>query len=194
MRCRVAWNRKGMGDPVVAVSALRWSITAMSDMTEGLSQVRASDRQRAFAAIDESVWGVTIVDAAMVRNYVGVYDDVLVEQAPAERRAIEETLAGLRFVRNGIGHGVDLAEFVEPDGPGEGDAPLTSWTWKSVPRPALASLSPRARAWETARYRAYQAQLSGHTIGETFKRAAAFLKLTAAKAASIPDNSGQAAP
>jgi len=29
------------------------------------------------------------------------------------------------------------------------------------------------------RYRAYQAQLAGHTIGETFGRAAAFLKLAA---------------
>ncbi len=30
------------------------------------------------------------------------------------------------------------------------------------------------------RYRAYQAQLADHTIGETFGRAAAYLKLTAA--------------
>ena len=29
------------------------------------------------------------------------------------------------------------------------------------------------------RYRAYQAQLAGHTIGETFGRAAAFLKQAA---------------
>jgi hypothetical protein len=194
VRCRVAWNRKGMGDAAVEASALRWSITAMSDMTAGLSQVRASDRPRAFAAIDETVWGVTIVDAAMVRDHIGVYDAVLAEQAPAERRAIEETLAGLRFVRNRIGHGVDLPEFVESDRPGEGKALLTGWTWKSVPRPALASLPPRARAWETTRYEAYQAQLAGHTIGEIFERATAFLNLTAAKAASIRDNSGHAAP
>jgi hypothetical protein len=181
-----------MGDPAVEASALRWSITAMNDRTAGLSQVRASDRPRAFAAIDETVWGVTIVDAAMVRDHLGVYDHVLAEQAPAERRAIEETLAGLRFVRNRIGHGVDLAEFVEPAGPGESGASLTGWTWKSVPRPALASLPPRARAWETTRYQAYQTQLAGHTIGEIFERAVAFLNLTAAKATSIPA-SGHAA-
>jgi hypothetical protein len=29
------------------------------------------------------------------------------------------------------------------------------------------------------RYRAYQAELAGHTIGETFGQAAAFLKLAA---------------
>ena len=182
-----------MGDPAVEASAIRWSITAMNDMTAGLSQVRASDRPRAFAAIDETVWGVTIVDAAMVRDHLGVYDDALAAKAPAKRRAIEETLAGLRFVRNRIGNGVDLAEFVEPDRPGEGKAPLTSWTWKSVPKPALASLPPRARAWEKTRYRAYQTQLAGHTIGESFERAAAFLNLTAAKAASIRDNSEHAA-
>ena len=80
-----------------------------------------------------------------------------------------------------------------PTGPAKAQAPLTRWTWKSVPRPALASLPPRAQAWETTRYRAYQAQLAGHTIGETFERAAAFLDLTAAKATPVPDNSGHAA-
>jgi hypothetical protein len=34
------------------------------------------------------------------------------------------------------------------------------------------------------RYRAYQAQLAGHTIGETFDRAAAFLKLASANPAA----------
>ena len=165
----------------------------MTEMTRGLSQIRASDRQRAVAAIGETVWAITIVDAAMVRKHIGAYDDVLATQMPAERRTIEETLAGLRFVRNSIGYGVDLASVVGPDRPGEGKTPLTSWTWKSVPRPALASLPSRTQAWETTRYRAYQAQLAGHTIGETFKRAAAFLDLTAAKAASITDNSGRAA-
>jgi hypothetical protein len=35
------------------------------------------------------------------------------------------------------------------------------------------------------RYRAYQVHLAGHTAGESFGRAAAFLKLAAADAASI---------
>jgi hypothetical protein len=182
-----------MGDPAVEASALRWSITAMSDMTARLSQVNASDRPRAFAAIDEAVWGVTIVDGAMVRYHLGGYDAVLADQSPAERRMIEETLAGLRFVRNLIGHGVDLAEFVEPRRAGAGKVSLTNWTWKSLPQPALASLPPQARAWETSRYRAYQAQLAGRTVGEIFERSAAFLNLTAAKATSITDNSGHAA-
>ena len=41
--------------------------------------------------------------------------------------------------------------------------------------------------WETMRYRAYQAHLAGHTIGETFARAAAFVQLAAADAAPITD-------
>ena len=38
-------------------------------------------------------------------------------QTPAQRQLIEETLAGLRFVRNRIGDEADLAEFIEPGEP-----------------------------------------------------------------------------
>ena len=48
-----------------------------------------------------------------------------------------------------------------------------------MPEPDLGSLPPRRQAWEMTRYRAYQAQLAGHPIGETFGQAAAFLKLAA---------------
>jgi len=43
------------------------------------------------------------------------------------------------------------------------------------------------------RYRAYEAQLAGHTVGESFGRAAAFLKLAAAKATLVTDISAHAA-
>jgi hypothetical protein len=43
------------------------------------------------------------------------------------------------------------------------------------------------------RYRAYQDQLAGQPIGDIFERAAAFLKLAAAKAASATDVSVPAA-
>jgi hypothetical protein len=42
------------------------------------------------------------------------------------------------------------------------------------------------------RYRAYQARLAGHTMGETFGRAAEFLKLAAANAPAITGASVQA--
>jgi hypothetical protein len=143
--------------------------------------------------IGEAVWWVTIVDATLVRYHPGTYDAVMADQTPAERRLIVGTLTGLRFVRNRIGDEVDLDEFIDPGPPGSGagEGRVTGWTWNSVPEPALASLPPRAQSWEMTRYRAYQAQLAGHTIGEIFGRAVAFLKLTAANAPAI---SAHAAP
>jgi hypothetical protein len=194
-RCRAAWNREHTGDLKAGASALVWSVTAMSDTTERLSRVRAADRPRAFTVIGEAVWWVTMVDATLVRHHPDVYDAVMARQPPAERRLIEGTLAGLRFVRNRIGDEADLGEFIEPGvpGPGAGEGRITNWAWQPVPEPALASLSPRGQAWEMTRYQAYQAQLVGHTIGETFGRAAGFLKLAAANEPSITDASAQAA-
>jgi hypothetical protein len=62
---------------------------------------------------------------------------------------------------------------------------ITNRTWKPVPEPALAALSPHGRAWELARYETYQAYLAGHAIGHTFGRAAEFLNLVAANALFI---------
>jgi hypothetical protein len=42
------------------------------------------------------------------------------------------------------------------------------------------------------RHQAYQAQLAGHTIGETFTRAAAFLKLAVADTPAPTDPSAPA--
>jgi hypothetical protein len=193
-RCRAAWNREHTGDPAAGASALAWSITAMSEATDRLSRVRAWNRPRAFAVISEAVWWVTIVDATLVRHHPDAYDAVMTGQAPAQHQLVEETLAGLRFVRNRIGDEADLGEFIEPGdaGPGAGQRPVTSWTWKPLPEPVLGSLPPRAQAWEMTRYRAYQAQLAGHTTGEIFVRAAEFLKLAAANSPAITGTSIQA--
>ena len=176
-----------MGDLNAGASALQWAITAMSDTTDRLPQVRAWDRPRAFAVIGEAVWWVTIVDATLVRHHAGAYDAAMAGQAPAQRPLVEETLAGLRFVRNQIGGKADIGEFIEPGeaGPGTGDGGITGWRWKPVPEPALASLPRRGQMWEMTRYQAYQARLAAHTIGEVFGPAAAFLKLAAAYAPSI---------
>ncbi|SRR6266700_4070055 len=193
-RCRVAWNRENTSDPTAEVSALKWSLTAMRDTTERLPRARAWDRPRAFAIIGEAVWWVTIVDATLVRHHPEAYDSVLAGQTPAERGLIQGTLAGLRFVRNRMGHQVDHVDFVSPQpGPaGPGDDHITGWTWKSLPEPTLSSAQPRGQAWEMARYQEYQSQLAGHTVGETFGRAAAFLN-TAAKAAARAEISSRAA-
>ncbi len=145
--------------------------------------------------IGEAVWWITIVDATLVRHYPQPYDTVMAGQSPAERQLIEETLAGLRFVRNRIGDEVDLAELIDPRWPGSGTGhePITAWRWKPAPQPSPGSASARGRAWEMSRYQAYQARLAGHTIGEIFARAAAFLKLAAADSPSAVDIRADAA-
>jgi len=193
-RCRAAWNREHVSDLTAGASALVWSITAMSDATGRLPRVRAWERPRAFAVIGEAVWWITIVDATLVRHHPDAYDNVMTGQTPVQRHLVEGTLAGLRFVRNRIGDEADLAEFIEPGdaGPGGRQLRITGWTWKPQPEPALGSLPPRGQAWEMTRYRAYQAQLAGRTIGEIFGRAAEFLKLAAANIPASTDISVQA--
>jgi len=191
--CRAAWNREHAGDPAAGMSALRWSITAMSDTTGRLPKVRAANLPRAFAVIGEAVWWVTIVDATLVRHHPEAYDAVMAGQSGPRQQLIEGTLAGLRFVRNRMGDEADLADFIDPRraGSGAGEVRITGWRWRPVPEPGLASLPPRGQAWEITRYRAYQAHLAGHNIAESFCRVAEFLKLASA---ATPPNSGISAP
>jgi hypothetical protein len=191
--CRVGWNREKLSDPAAEASALQWSVTAMSDAVERLPQVRPWDTDRAFTVISEMVWWVTIVDATLVRYHPETYDTLMVDQGPAGRQVVEGTLAGLRFVRNrmrSIGHDgfiVPRAGLAEP-GPGPGVGPITAWTWKAVPQPVLVALLPRGQEWEKTRYRAYQRYLASRTVGDTFGRATAFLKLTAGSVAPAADS------
>jgi hypothetical protein len=192
-RCRVAWNRENAGDPVTEVSALAWSATAMKDMARRLPGISAGDRLRAMAVIGELVWQVTIVDATLVRYHPEVYDGVLARQSVAERRRIEGTLGGLRFVRNRLRDEAAQADFAGWPGGGSGrGGPVADWAWQPVPEPALASLPPRGRAWEMARYHAYQDFLAGRAVGEAFGRAAAFLSLAASSVPAATEMSADA--
>jgi hypothetical protein len=191
-RCRVAWNREHTGDRAAEESALDWSMTAMREATGRLLRAAPRDRARPFAVISEAVWWVTIVDATLVRYHPDTYDIVLAGHPGKERRMIEETLGGLRFVRNRMGQYLDPVDFVRPqEGSAPGDIQLTAWTWKPVPRPALESLPLRGQEWEMTRYRAYQAQLAGHSVGETFERAADFLRLAAEQATPAGQAAGR---
>ena len=192
--CRTAWNREHLSDPAAGMSALRWSITAMSDTTGRLPRVKAANLPRAFAVIGEAVWWVTIVDATLVRHHPESYDAVLAAQSAPRQRLIEGTLAGLRFVRNRMGDEADLADFIDPSraGSGAGEVRITDWRWRPVPEPGLASLPPRGQAWEMTRYRAYQAYLAGHNIAERFGRTAEFLKLASAATPQITGTSARA--
>jgi hypothetical protein len=180
-RCRVSWNRQNASDPPEESGALDWSITAMRDTTDRLLRATGWHRPHAFAVISEAVWWVTMVDATFVRYHPDVYHGVLADYPDAERRVIEGTFGGLRFVRNRMGYYADHADFIEPclgrSGPGAG--PIADWTWRSMPEPGLAYLPARGQEWEMTRYRAYQVRLAGRPVGETFERAAAFLRLAA---------------
>jgi hypothetical protein len=47
-----------------------------------------------------------------------------------------------------------------------GEGRIAGSTWRPVPEPAFASMPPRGQAWEAARYRAYQAQVTDRTMGD----------------------------
>jgi predicted nucleic acid-binding Zn ribbon protein len=194
-RCRVAWNRENARNRAAELQALDWSITAMCDATGRFLRVTARDRPRAFAVISEAVWWVTIVDGTLVRYHPDSYDRVLAAHHAAERRRIEGTLGGLRFVRNRMGQYLDPVDFIQPaeGAAGPGDGRVTAWTWRSVPEPTLTSLPPRGQAWEMTRYRAYQAQVAGRTVEEIFGLAAAFLRLAAAEVTAAADVGADAA-
>jgi hypothetical protein len=124
--------------------------------------------------VGETVWWVTLVDATLVRYHPRDYERALANKA-VRRRKTEETLEGLRHVRNQMGRSVDPAEFVCPAAGGDS----TAWAWRPLPEPRLGGLTPRARQWELSRYRAYQARLAGRDIARTFARCTEFLEQAA---------------
>jgi hypothetical protein len=187
-RCRVAWNRAARSDhPPAEASALQWAITAMRDITERLPRVTELDQPRAFAVISDAVWWVTIVDGTLVRYHPEAYDRELRRRPEAEQTLIEETLAGLRFVRNRMGQDVDHIDFIRPRRAARGMRPghVRDWTWNQMPEPAWTSLSPRGQEWELTRYQAYRSRLAGQAVGQTFRLAAAFLVVAAASATPL---------
>ena len=180
-RCRVAWNRRQASDPPAETGALGWSITAMLETTDRLQRADGWDRADGLTVISEAVWWVTMVDATLVRYHLDVHNEVLARQAAAQRRMTEDTFAGLRFVRNQMGYTADSADFIQPLDlcPGTAAPRVAAWTWRAVREPAAASPARPAHGWELTRYHAYQRQLAGRPVGETFGQAVAFLRLTA---------------
>ena len=87
------------------------------------------------------------------------------------RRKTEQTLEGLRYVRNQLGRSVDPAESRLPRRRRHG----TAWAWRPLPEPGLGGLGSRARQWELSRYHAYQARLAGRDITRTFAWCTEFL-------------------
>lgn len=162
---------------------MEWSLTAMCEATRRLEQLRTPDQFRGLSAISEAVWWVTLVDATLVRYHPGDYDLVLARQEIDERRVIEDTLGGLRFVRNKMGQDLDPADFASPPSvESAGQDRVSAWVWRAVPEPGCGSAVERGQQWELGRHQSFETHLTGHRVGDTFSRAAAFLRLVAATA------------
>jgi hypothetical protein len=161
----------------------------MRDSTARLPRVTELDRPRAFAVISEAVWWVTIVDGTLVRYHPDAYDRELRSRSPADQALIEETLAGLRFVRNEMGQDVDHTDFIRPKSAGRGarEGQVRAWTWNNMPEPCSTSLSPRGQEWELSRYRAYSSRLASQAVGQTFWVATEFLIRASARAAQLTE-------
>jgi hypothetical protein len=174
--CRIAWNRQNSGVPGTGDGVLEWSVAAMRDTTGRLLRTRSLSRPAGYVMISEAVWWCTMVEATLVRYHPDTHAAALAMREALERRAIENTFGGLRFVRNRMGYKVDHGDFLEASG---ADGQITAWTWKQIPDEALSDLARHAKEWEQTRYRAYRTQLADRRIGDTFSQAASFLKETA---------------
>ena len=174
--CRLAWNRQ-YASPPAGDGALVWSVAAMRETTDRLLQTGWWNAPDAFAVITEAVWWVTMVDATLVRYHPETYGEALASHGRNQRKTIEGTFAGLRFVRNRMGCEADPEEFIQPrpNGSGASTEHLEAWTWRPAPEPDVTSLPPRGQVWELSRFSAYQSELAGRPIGGTFRCAAAFL-------------------
>jgi hypothetical protein len=188
-RCRVARNRRSLGDPdlpaepAAAATALQWSVAAMNELAQRVPRAASWDVPAARAVIGETVWQITLVDATLVRYHPDAYDGVLAARQDPERRLIEGTMGGLRFVRNRMRSADDRARFIGCPPAGPECRAASPWTWApvAVPESAFDALLPPAREWAISRHQAYQGFLVGHRVEETFRRATGFLTLAAAR-------------
>jgi hypothetical protein len=158
-RCRMAWNREHAGMAAAPVVAIGWSVTAMTEAAGRLAAAGTWELPRLAGTVGETVWWVTLAGATPVRYRPRDYETALAGKT-MRRCKTEETLTGLRYVRNQLGRSADPAVFVRRDG---GDAGSAAWTWSPLPEPELGGLAARARQWELSRYRAYRHGSPGTT-------------------------------
>jgi hypothetical protein len=195
----MAWNRGDPRQATVSVAALDWSVNAMTEVTSRLedSGHTLGLLVTAATAVSDATWWVTLVDATLVRYQPCEYDATLEARPPAAREEIEQTLAGLRYVRNRMGLHIDPADFLQADPAGHRALALASgtrapgeapWTWSPLPAPVIRDLTPRGQEWEYSRYQAYRRWLAGRPVPRAFTRAAGFLRQAAAIGSS-PESS-----
>ena len=174
-RCRMTWNDEHAGVAAAPTAAIDWSVTAMTEAARRLSSPGPRDLPRLADAIADAVWWVTLVDATLVRYHPRNYETTLGGRS-ARRRETEQTLEGLRYVRNQLGKSVSPADLITP---AAAEGTQAAWTWRSLPQPDVSGLGSRARRWELSRYHAYQARLAGRDVTAAFAWCAEFLALAA---------------
>jgi hypothetical protein len=171
----MAWHDEHAGLAAAPAAAIDWSVAAMTEAARRLSFPGPWDLARLADAVADAVWWVTLVDAALVRYHPQNYEATLTGRH-TRRRETEQTLEGLRYVRNQLGRSADPADLISLAATSDS---VTAWTWRPLPQPDLTGLGPRARRWELSRYRAYQARLAEHDITATLTWCAEFLTLAA---------------
>jgi hypothetical protein len=173
----MTWNDDHAGVAAAPAAAIDWSVAAMAESAARLSFSGEWDLARVSEGVSDAVWWVTLVDATLVRYHPRNYEGALAGRS-ARRRQTEQTLEGLRYVRNQLGASADPASLIRP----AVDGGTGQWTWRPLPPPDLSDRGSRARKWELSRYRAYQERLAGCDITETFAWCAEFLTLAASLA------------
>jgi hypothetical protein len=178
--CRMAWNRGDPRQATVSFAAFDWSVNAMTEVTRRLEDSGHALGLLATAAtaVSDATWWVTLVDATLVRYQPCEYDATLEPLPPAEREEIEQTLAGLRYVRNQVGLHIDPVNFLQA-APATQGARAPTWTWSPLPAPVTRGLTPRSQEWEYSRHQAYQRWLAGRPVTRAFTLAAGFLRRAA---------------
>lgn len=174
-RCRMAWNGEHAGVAAAPPAAIDWSVGAMTEAARRLSSPGPRDLPGLADAIADAVWWITLVDATLVRYHPRNYETTLAGRS-ARRRETEQTLEGLRYVRNQLGRSAGPADLITPPAPARAQP---AWTWRPLPQPDVSGLGSRARRWELSRYHAYQAQLAGRDVTTAFTWCAEFLTFAA---------------
>jgi hypothetical protein len=160
--------------PWGSLVALGWSVQAMDDATDRVNKISEYDMPKAFAAIGEAVWWITIVNDTLSSKYRAAYDFALDGQTPR----VEDVIEGLRSVRHRIGHEVDLVDFIEAVGSrtDRGDGRITAWKWKSIRAPT------RSKARDVQGHRAYESAVAERNFAQIFMQATGFLRQAHANA------------
>jgi hypothetical protein len=95
---------------------LGWSLAAVPHAMGRLAT--AKDAPQAVAAATWAVWWITTTaDAALNRRHPEACGHALAALDPAERRTVEASLAGLRFIRSQLGSNADPPSFAARTSP-----------------------------------------------------------------------------